>query len=59
MLWMRLRAALTEALATGSMTDAAYAAGFSDSAHFTRTCRTMFGLPPTAFAPVDAVFVAP
>ena len=57
-LWLRLRAALTEALATGSMTDAALAAGFSDAAHFSRTCRRMFGLAPTAFAPVDDVFVA-
>jgi len=57
-LWMRLRAALTEALATGSMTDAALAAGFADSAHFSRTCRRMFGLAPSAFAPVDDVFVA-
>jgi len=56
-LWMRLRAALTEALATGSMTDAALAAGFADAAHFTRTCRRMFGLAPSTFAPVDDVFV--
>ncbi len=58
-LWMRLRAALTEAMEGGDMARAAHAAGFSDAAHFTRTCRRMFGLPPTAFAPVDAVFVAP
>jgi AraC-like DNA-binding protein len=58
-LWMRLRAALTEAMGRGDMTRAAHAAGFADAAHFTRTCRRMFGLPPTAFAPVDAAFVAP
>ena len=57
-LWLRLRAAVTEALAGGDMTRAAHTAGFSDAAHFTRTCRRMFGLPPSAFAPVDAVFVA-
>ena len=57
-LWLRLRHALTQALAGASMAEAAHAAGFSDSAHFTRTCQRMFGLPPTAFAPVDAVFVA-
>lgn len=56
-LWMRLRRALTEALAGASMTEAAHLAGFSDAAHFTRTCQRMFGLPPTAFSPVDAVFV--
>ena len=57
-LWMRLRAALLEALEGKSMTEAAQTAGFSDSAHFTRTCRQMFGLPPTAFAPVDSVYIA-
>ncbi len=57
-LWMRLRHALTSALGGASMAEAAHAAGFSDAAHFTRTCRRMFGLPPTAFSPVDAVFVA-
>lgn len=56
-LWMRLRAALLRALEGKSMAESAQAAGFSDSAHFTRTCRQMFGLPPTAFAPVDQVFV--
>lgn len=58
-LWMRLRAALLEALEGASMTESAQEAGFSDAAHFTRTCRQMFGLPPTAFTPVDCVFVAP
>ena len=56
-LWMRLRSALTHALDGVPMSDAAHLAGFSDAAHFTRTCQRMFGLPPTAFAPVDAVFV--
>ena len=58
-LWMRLRTALLHALEGASMTESAQAAGFSDAAHFTRTCRQMFGLPPTAFTPVDTVFVAP
>ena len=57
-LWMRLRAALLHALEGKSMAESAQAAGFSDAAHFTRTCRQMFGLPPTAFTPVDSVFVA-
>lgn len=57
-LWMRLRAALLQALDGASMTESAQRAGFSDAAHFTRTCRQMFGLPPTAFTPVDSVFVA-
>ena len=57
-LWMRLRTALLRALEGASMTESAQEAGFSDAAHFTRTCRQMFGLPPTAFTPVDSVFVA-
>lgn len=58
-LWMRLRAALLRALEGASMAESAQDAGFADAAHFTRTCRQMFGLPPTAFTPVDRVFVAP
>ena len=58
-LWMRLRAALLKALEGATMAESAQEAGFSDAAHFTRTCRQMFGLPPTAFTPVDSVFVAP
>ena len=58
-LWMRLRTALQEALETGNLTAAAYAAGFSDAAHFARTCKRMFGLPASEFAPVDRLFVAP
>ena len=56
-LWLRLRRALTVAFAGEPMTAAAHAAGFSDAAHFTRTCRQMFGLAPSAFASVD-LFVA-
>ena len=58
-LWRKLRKALIAAVSGESMTDAAHIAGFSDAAHFTRTCARMFGLPPTAFSPVDDVFVAP
>jgi AraC-like DNA-binding protein len=57
-LWMRLRRALLKALEGATMAESAQEAGFSDAAHFTRTCRQMFGLPPTAFAPVENVFVA-
>ncbi len=57
-LWMRLRAALLRALEGATIAESAQDAGFSDAAHFTRTCRQMFGLPPTAFTPVDSVFVA-
>lgn len=56
-LWTRLRRALTLALAGDPMTTAAHASGFADSAHLTRTCRQMFGLPPSAFAPVDTLVI--
>lgn len=45
--WMRLVAAM-EALAGGAdLTRAAHLAGFSDSAHLSRTFRTAFGLSPS------------
>lgn len=44
LLWLRLKRAL-EAFARGeSLTTAAYAAGFSDSAHLSRTFRRMYGM---------------
>jgi AraC-like DNA-binding protein len=44
MLWLRLNRAL-EAFAAGeSLTSAAYGAGFSDSAHLSRTFRRMYGM---------------
>ena len=58
LLWLRLRAALVSALGGATMTRAAHDAGFADAAHFSRTCHKMFGLAPTAFAPVDTVFVS-
>ncbi|WP_441960900.1 helix-turn-helix domain-containing protein [Mycolicibacterium houstonense] len=46
--WARLRCAV-EALRDGaSLTDAAHAAGFTDSAHANRVCHEMFGLSPSA-----------
>ena len=48
LLWTRLRHAL-EALANGSsVTAAAYAAGFSDGPHLSRTFRSMLGFSPAA-----------
>ena len=45
--WVRLRFAI-EALQRGlSLTDAAHAAGFTDSAHANRVCHEMFGLSPS------------
>lgn len=52
--WIRLRAGLAVALAGESLTTAAHEAGFADSAHFTRTCRQTFGLPPSAIPRVQA-----
>jgi AraC family transcriptional regulator len=48
LLWLRLTRAL-EAFASGrSLTEAAHASGFSDSAHLSRTFRRMFGVAPSA-----------
>jgi len=45
--WCKLRAALRCVLAGNSFTEAAATAGFTDSAHFSRTFRSMFGAPPS------------
>jgi AraC-like DNA-binding protein len=47
-LWLRLVAALAELSSGCSLTEAAHAAGFADSAHMTRTFRRMFGIAPSA-----------
>lgn len=47
-IWTRLENALALALSGRSLTEAAHEAGFSDSSHFTRAFRDMFGLPPSA-----------
>ncbi len=43
-LWLRLMRALEAYTEGASLTDAAHAAGFSDSAHLSRTFRRMFGI---------------
>ncbi|WP_043307037.1 helix-turn-helix domain-containing protein [Pseudomonas sp. ML96] len=43
-LWRRLRLALLLSWSGSSLTAAAHAAGFADSAHFSRTVRSMFGV---------------
>lgn len=48
--WARLGAAMERARTGGTLTDAAHAAGFSDSAHLTRVCHEMFGLRPSDLA---------
>lgn len=51
-LWARLRHAAEVASRGSSLTDCALAAGFSDSAHFSRTFRDHFGLPPSFVLPL-------
>ncbi|TDR45625.1 AraC-like DNA-binding protein [Tahibacter aquaticus] len=46
--WCKLRTALTCVLRGDTFTDAAATAGFTDSAHFSRTFRSMFGSSPSA-----------
>lgn len=46
--WCKLRSALGGVLQGASFTDAAANAGFTDSAHFSRTFRDMFGAPPSS-----------
>ena len=47
-LWLRLTRAVERCAAGASLTQAAHEAGFSDSAHLSRTFRRMFGIPPAA-----------
>lgn len=46
-LWARLRGAVNALQNHGSLTDAAHAMGFADSAHLSRTFSQMFGMPPS------------
>ncbi|MCU0118910.1 helix-turn-helix transcriptional regulator [Pseudomonas sp. B2M1-30] len=43
-LWRRLRLAIAAILAGHAVTDAAHAAGFADSAHFSRSLKKLFGV---------------
>jgi AraC family transcriptional regulator len=60
-LWHRLRAAGEWAMRGSSLTEAAHAAGFADSAHLSRTFRSMFGIAPSfLFKPgaLDVTFIS-
>lgn len=46
-LWQRLRMAAFSLRDGGSLTDAAHAAGFADSAHLSRTFKASFGITPS------------
>ena len=50
-LWLRLDKSLAAYVAGSSLTDAAYAGGFADSAHFSRTFKKMFGISPASVRP--------
>ncbi|MBF6439587.1 helix-turn-helix transcriptional regulator [Nocardia cyriacigeorgica] len=45
--WTRLQLAVGTIRAGGTLTEAAHAAGFADSAHLTNTCRDLLGITPT------------
>ncbi|MFJ4778002.1 helix-turn-helix domain-containing protein [Streptomyces sp. NPDC088762] len=45
--WARLQAAIVSVRGGANATEAAHAAGFSDSAHLTRVCKAMFGITPS------------
>jgi AraC family transcriptional regulator len=47
LLWARAEHAIAAARHGMSWTEASLEAGFSDAAHFTRTCRRVFGIAPT------------
>lgn len=47
-LWRRLLHVWELLMQGETLANAAHAAGFADSAHLSRTARTMFGLPPSA-----------
>jgi AraC family transcriptional regulator len=48
MLWRRLLRVFDLLMVGESLSTAAHLAGFADAAHLTRTCRRMFGFPPSA-----------
>jgi AraC-like DNA-binding protein len=54
-LWRRLLKVWEVLMAGESLSTAAHATGFADSAHLTRTSRRMFGLPPSAIQIVNAM----
>jgi AraC-like DNA-binding protein len=51
LLWLRLEHALAAYVAGRTLTEAAYAGGFADSAHLSRTFKRMFGIAPASVRP--------
>ena len=50
-LWLRLETSLAAYVSGSSLTDAAHAGGFADSAHLSRTFKKMFGISPASVRP--------
>jgi AraC-like DNA-binding protein len=46
-LWRAIREAIRLCLSGASLTEAAHATGFSDSAHFSNSFRDLFGMTPS------------
>jgi AraC family transcriptional regulator len=51
LLWLRLECSLAAYVAGRTLTEAAYAGGFADSAHLSRTFKRMFGIAPASVRP--------
>jgi AraC-like DNA-binding protein len=56
--WLRLRRAAEHAWSSQTLTEAAVAAGFSDMAHLSRVCRSMFGVSPSALLQMQPVMAS-
>lgn len=51
LLWLRLECSLAAYVAGSTLTEAAHAGGFADSAHFARTFKRMFGITAASVRP--------
>ena len=56
-LWARVRVALRYAMQGTSLTHAAMAAGFLNSAHFSTAFKSMFGIPPSQLIGVSPLYI--
>lgn len=59
LLWRRLTRAMVLVSRGQTLSRAAHAAGFADSAHLTRTFNQMFGIPPTAMLKIGMLHEIP